>query len=404
MPKTWTAIDLFCGAGGLSEGFRQAGFHVLAGNDVDEAAGKTFAATHPEAAFLPGPIQNYTAQDFLKAARLKPGQLDCLIGGPPCQGFSVYNHQRGMHDERSQLYREYLRIVEGLRPRWLVLENVTGITSAGGGAAVAAILKNLAELGYAVEHRILKAEEYGVPQERRRIVFIATNTDAPIRFPEPTHGDGRLPLVTVREAIGDLPPLKNGQDKGVLGYKHAPKSDYQRLLRENSSEVHNHATARLAKINLERMQHIPEGGSWRDVPVHLLPKGMQRARRCDHTKRYGRLKRDGQASTILTKCDLHWGAYIHPEQDRTLTVREAARFQSFPDWFHFIGSRTEQFVQVGNAVPPLLGRRIAEAILEVAAETHRKKLSVTKQRPTTRKQARIVKKESKSLSRYGTHG
>ena len=141
MTKQWTAIDLFCGAGGLSEGFRQAGFHVLAGNDSDEAAAETFRATHSEATFLDGPIGSLKAPRFLKAAGLAKGELDCLVGGPPCQGFSVYNHQRGMHDERSLLFKDYLRVVSGLLPSWIVLENVTGITSAGGGEAVAAILK-----------------------------------------------------------------------------------------------------------------------------------------------------------------------------------------------------------------------------------------------------------------------
>ena len=122
---------------------------------------------------------------------------------------------------------------------------------------------------------------------------------------------------------------------------------------------------------MARMKHIPQGGSWRDVPVKLLPEGMKRARRCDHTKRYGRLHWEGLASTILTKCDLHWGAYIHPEQDRVLTVREAARFQSFPDWFCFEGSQTEQYVQVGNAVPPLLGRRLGETIMQSLAGVRR---------------------------------
>ena len=362
-----SVIDLFCGAGGLSEGFRQAGFHVLAGNDFFDAAGETFAATHPEAKFLPGPIQQYAADDFLKAAGLEAGELDVLVGGPPCQGFSVYNHQRGLQDERSSLYQEYLRIVAGLRPNWIVLENVTGMTSAGGGAAVKAILDGLEGLGYSVEAKILRAEEYGVPQERRRIVFIGNRIGLPIEFPSPTHGPGLLPFTTVEDAISDLPRLINGGgDDGIAIFASEARSAFQSELRGGSNGVRNHAAAKLASVNLERLKHIPQGGSWRDIPVDLLPAGMKRAKRSDHTKRYGRLSWTGMASTILTKCDPHWGAYFHPDQNRTVTVREAARLQSFPDFFQFKGSRTEQYVQVGNAVPPLLGRAIAQRIFEVS--------------------------------------
>lgn len=364
MDKTYTAIDLFCGAGGLTEGLRQAGFHVLAGNDFDEAAGRTFAATHQDAKFLPGPVQDITADALLSAAGIKRGELDCLVGGPPCQAFSVYNHQRGMHDERSQLFKEYLRLVEGLNPRWVVMENVTGITSAGNGAAVGAILSGLKKLGYKVEHKVLRAEEYGVPQERRRVVFIGNREGLPIVWPTKTHGEGLIPFNTIKDAISDLPALANGEDRGVQPYAREAQGDYQVMLRGGSNAVRNHSAPRLAPINIERMKHIPPGGSWRDVPIDLLPAGMKKARRCDHTKRYGRMTWGGLSCTVLTKCDLHWGAYIHPEQDRVITVREAARIQSFPDWFHFEGSRTEQYVQIGNAVPPLLGRRIGEAILE----------------------------------------
>lgn len=358
-----TVIDLFCGAGGLSEGFQQAGFHILAGNDFNEYAGRTFIKNHGAAKFLGGTIQDISASAFLKAAGLRKGQLDCLIGGPPCQAFSVYNHRRGMHDGRSQLFREYLRIVEGLEPRWVVMENVTGITSAGQGIAVRSILQGLKRLGYRVVKKILHAEEYGVPQERRRIVFIGNKICKPIIYPEVTHGEELLPFTTVFDAIGDLPALKNGEDKGVIDYPTSPQTDYQSMIRGNSAKVHNHTAPRLAPINMKRMTHIPQGGSWRDIPHNLLPPGMRKARRCDHTKRYGRMSWSAQSCTILTKCDLHWGAYLHPEQDRSITVREAARIQSFPDWFHFEGPRTEQYVQVGNAVPPLLGRKIGEAVL-----------------------------------------
>ena len=366
----WTAIDLFCGAGGLSEGFRQAGFHVLAGNDIDPFAAETFAASHAEARFLPGPIEDIEAQEFLRAGGIEGGELDCLIGGPPCQAFSVYNHQRGLHDRRSGLFYEYLRIVEGLMPKWVVMENVTGITSAGRGRAVGQIVAGLAQLGYRVQTRILRAEDYGVPQERRRIFFLGNRVGLHIPWPRATHGGYLKPLVTVWDAIGDLPPLRNGErPRTLLPYRTAPASEYQAWLRGNATRVLNHEAPRLQSINVRRMAHIPEGGSWRDIPIDLLPAGMRRARRCDHTKRYGRLRKEGQASTILTKCDLHWGAYVHPEQDRTLTVREAARLQSFPDWFEFAGPRTEQYVQVGNAVPPLLAKKLGLALVGAATET-----------------------------------
>lgn len=359
-----TVIDLFCGAGGLSEGFRQAGFRILAGNDIDEHSGETFSSTHPDTKFILGPIENLSATHLLKVSNLERGELDCLIGGPPCQAFSVFNHQRGFHDKRSGLFREYLRIVKSILPKWVVMENVTGITSTGNGKAVKEIKLELGKLGYHVETKILHAEEYGVPQERRRIFFIGNRLEVPILWPNPTHGSNLLPFISVKEAISDLPPLMNGEDLGPQSYIKSPKTNFQKYIRGNSTKVFNHAAPRLANINLERMKYIPQGGSWRDIPIELLPEGMKRARRCDHTKRYGRLHPDGLACTILTKCDLHWGSYIHPEQDRALTVREAARFQSFPDEFVFSGPRTEQYVQVGNAVPPLLGKNLADVILE----------------------------------------
>jgi DNA (cytosine-5)-methyltransferase 1 len=363
-----TAIDLFCGAGGLSEGFRQAGFHVLVGQDYDARAGETFAATHPDATFIGGPIQNVSAEQLLAAAGLRRGELDVIVGGPPCQGYSVYNHQRGETDPRASLFREYLRIVEGVQPCWLVMENVTGITSIAGGKIVEEIFAGMAELGYRVEMRVLRAEEFGVPQERRRVFFIATRTDAPILFPAPTHGEGLQPFVTVWDAISDLPSLRNGEGgQEPVPYADAPKNGFQAVLRGNRTTVTNHSAPRLSRINEQRMRHIPPGGSWRDIPRDLLPAGMLKAKRSDHTKRYGRPRKTDLACTILTKCDVHWGAYIHPVEDRAFTVREAARLQSFPDGFSFQGSRTEQYVQVGNAVPPLLGRRVAEAILEADA-------------------------------------
>ena len=367
----WTAIDLFCGAGGLSEGFRQAGDNVLAGQDIDGTFGETFERTHAGASFVHGAIQDISADELLAAAGRKAGEIDILIGGPPCQGYSVYNHQRGIDDPRAGLFKEYLRIVEAIQPRWLVMENVTGITSIAGGGVVREIQSGMRKLGYRVDMKLLKAEEYGVPQERRRVFFIATREEhCPILFPTATHGPELESFVTVWDAISDLPKLANGEDAGAQKYSKIVQNPYQAVLRGDCQVVQNHSAPRLSKVNLDRMQHIPHGGSWRDIPFDLLPAGMKKAKRSDHTKRYGRPAKTDLACTILTKCDVHWGAYIHPTQDRSFSVREAARLQSFPDFFTFSGSRTEQYIQVGNAVPPLMGKAVAEAI--IAADAMRK--------------------------------
>ena len=365
----YTAIDLFCGAGGLSAGLEMAGFTVLAGNDLFEAAGKTFEQTHPRAKFIPGPIQELTVERIIESTGLRPGELTVLAGGPPCQAYSVYNHQRGMHDSRASLFREYLRIVEGLRPEWIVMENVTGIYSIANGEAVRAIKSEFSALGYDVADAVLRAEDYGVPQERRRVVFIGNRIGAAISHPKPTHGPGRNErFTTIKDAIGDLPPLRNGEDLGRVPYLSGAQSAFQRLMRGNATTVGNHGAPTLGKVNMQRLPFIPPGGSWRDIPHDLLPEGMKRAKRSDHTKRYGRMKWDGLSCTVLTKCDIHWGAYIHPDQDRAITVREAARLQAFPDWFEFAGSRTEQYVQVGNAVPPLLGKAIGHHLIQLMQE------------------------------------
>lgn len=188
MSKRRTAVDLFCGAGGLSAGLEMAGFTVLAGNDLFAAAGKTFEATHPNAKFFGEPIQDLKIDKLLRDTGLKKGELTVLVGGPPCQAYSVYNHQRGMHDERAQLFRQYLRVVEGLNPEWIVMENVAGIFSIAGGEAVHAIETELRALGYNVEYQIMRAEQYGVPQERRRVVFIGNRSVPPSGTHSPPMG------------------------------------------------------------------------------------------------------------------------------------------------------------------------------------------------------------------------
>jgi DNA (cytosine-5)-methyltransferase 1 len=386
-----TCVDLFAGAGGLAVGFRQAGWAVLAANDVDADAAETFRLNFPEASFFQGPISALTAPALLKECGLRKGQLDCLIGGPPCQSFSYNNHQRSADDDRAGLFRHYLRLVKGLKPKMLVMENVPGILTIGNNRVISEISKKLAKIGYDVSVRVLSAEEFGTPQVRRRVFVVAnrigksdwmlpdaTHRPAPgVRRPvadERERPIGRASTITVQEAIGDLPILRSGGGRtSAVLLRRPARCSYQRKVRGRSKVVHNHVCHALTDSMLKRISHVPEGGNWRDIPFRLLPSGMKRAEPTDHTKRYGRLSRRGFASTLLTKCDPHWGAYIHPTQQRTISVREAARLQGFPDEFVFAGaSLSAHYAQVGNAVPVPVARAVANAALNQVQLHHRK--------------------------------
>lgn len=379
-----TTLDLFCGAGGITEGFREAGYQCLYGNDIMKEAIETFAFNHPEAIADNRPVEEVNPAEIRAKLGIAPGELDVLVGGPPCQGFSINAPERFLDDPRNKLFRHYAKFLAEFQPKAFVFENVPGLLSIGDGKVFRQIQREFSKLGYELSARILFAAHYGVPQERWRLILLGSKIGGPIKHPEPTHwATGRAnfrggremvfqlteedrerlaPAVTVHEAIGDLPRLEMGEGAEEVGYTHEPHSGYARTMRSIEGLTFNHYAAKLSKQNAERMKHVPPGGSWRDIPHDLLPKGMQRARRSDHTKRYGRLSPDGLSGTVLTKCDPHWGTVFLPDQNRTLTVREAARFQSFPDTYRFLGSRVSQYEQVGNAVPVLMSRAIALAV------------------------------------------
>lgn len=386
-------IDLFAGAGGLSEGLSEAGFHGLFANEVIAEYAKTYKQNHPSTKVTTADIRNLDANEIRKQLNLEREEIDLVAGGPPCQGFSINAPVRSTQDERNHLFKDYLRFVDAFAPKAVLIENVPGLVSFEDGATLHAILDALAGLGYGADVRILGAAYYGVPQMRWRtfIIGLRGKNLPTVAFPEPTfhapirpnftatfNGQQLVKMPTpetaakftsVRQAIDDLPPLKNGeQGEKIKKYHCAPTSDYQKLSRIGSPGVINHEAPRLAPINLKRMKYIEPGGNWTAIPDELLPQGMKRARKSDHTKRYGRVDPDGLASTILTKCDPHWGAYFHYSQDRSFTVREAARIQSFPDHFVFTGTQAQQFAQVGNAVPPLLAKAVGLAIKSILEE------------------------------------
>lgn len=383
-------IDLFSGAGGLSEGLKEAGFNCLFANEVVPIYAKTYARNHIGTKVLTADIRTLNAYDILKDLGLKRGEIDLVAGGPPCQGFSINAPVRSNEDQRNHLFREYLHFVDAFQPKAVIIENVPGLVSFEHGATLHAIIESLSELGYGTDVRILGAAFYGVPQMRWRTVIIGLRgvEVPPEAFPSPLfhapirpnftstfdgkqlvkfpNSDNTANFTTVEEAIGDLPPLKNGEKGAAIkDYGSKPTSSYQRMMRIGSGGVYNHEASCLSEQNIKRLSYIKPGGNWTDIPTSLLPKGMRRARKSDHTMRYGRVRPDGLSSTILTKCDPHWGAYFHYSQDRSFTVREAARIQSFPDHFVFYGNMAEQFAQVGNAVPPLLAKSIGLSILNL---------------------------------------
>jgi len=381
------SIDLFAGAGGLSEGLSEAGFHCLFSNEIIAEYAQTYQKNHPCTKTVTADIRKLDPIQVINDLNIEREELDLIAGGPPCQGFSINAPIRSLLDERNHLFKEFLRFVDIFAPRAVLIENVPGLVSFEDGATLHAILDALADLGYGADVRILGAAYYGVPQMRWRtfIIGLRGKNISPSIFPEPIfhapirpnftvtfNGQSLIKMpspetdskfTTVYDAISDLPPLMNGERGNLIKeYLFEPKCDYQKRARTGSSGVLNHEAPCLSEVNMQRLKYIKTNGNWTDIPYDLLPKGMQRAKKSDHTKRYGRVDPNGLASTILTKCDPHWGAYFHYNQDRVFSVREAARIQSFPDHFVFTGTQAQQFAQVGNAVPPLLACAIGLSI------------------------------------------
>ena len=369
-----TAIDLFSGAGGITLGIRNAGFDVRLCSDNNSACAATHQRNFSNVPFEQCDIEALTGARVCEIARVAPRELDLLVGGPPCQGFSIIG-RRQLEDPRNSLFHDFMRLAVDLQPKVIVIENVCGLATLSGGVVMKTIADAFAQAGYVAQCAELLAAQYGVPQMRWRMFFIAWRLDLGCSggFPQPTHGTtgiGSLVpnrtiqerhtkgFVTIREAIGDLPPLRAGEC--VTNYTGCPEGLFQLACREGAPTVlSNHYAARLSNQNMERLKRLRPGEDWRSLPVELLPPGMQRALRKDHTRRYRRMQWGGVARSIITRFrDPKSGEYIHPSQNRTISIREAARIQSFPDWFLFEGSYSDQYDQVGNAVPPILARAV----------------------------------------------
>lgn len=360
-----TAIDLFCGCGGISCGLSMAGFQILAGVDIEPKYMVTFSHNFPAAKSLALDISKISPEEFMELVGIDAGELDLLAGGPPCQGFSknVPRKERYIDSPNNRLIKAYLDYCEVIRPKMILMENVAEMKNGFDQAYTAEIVERLGEAGYTVTDEVLNAADYGVPQRRRRAFFVANRNGFPFGLPEPTHSPPSPQLsfmpahVSVWDAIGDLPSLKHGDGDEFSEYACQPFSDYQLLMRGNLKSVRNHVSRPLKTTQYERLSSIEPGQGLKDLPEHLRTKG-------GYSGAYGRLTKDMIAPTI-TRWVFHPGSgrWGHPVDIRTLTIREAARIQGFPDWYEFLGTFVQQAGQLGNAVPPLLAKRIAESMI-----------------------------------------
>ncbi len=342
-------LDLFCGSGGISEGFKLAGFKIVGGVDFDVDSVKTFERNFPGAIAICGDLLEFSE----KRIKNEFGNLgvEVLVGGPPCQGFSNANRWQGeSKDLRNKLFYEYLRFVKVLKPKIVVIENVRGILTKDKGYAKSRILQLVENLGYVVSSEVLNASDFGVPQNRYRAFFVAIRSDiaesefdfSAIRTKE---------KVTVKDAIGELYKFEKKSDE--IRITTEPESAYRKYLRSRTGKVQNHEVKYPAELTQERISYVPQGGNWVDIPVTLFSN--QRSNR--HSSAFKRLN-EKECSVTIDTGNAH-SNYFHPKYNRIPTVREAARLQSFSDNFVFLGTRSSQYRQVGNAVPPLLAKAIA---------------------------------------------
>jgi len=389
-------LDLFAGCGGLSLGLENAGVEICWANELDPNAASTYRSIHLKTEVFEEEANGFLARIKDSGAGLPgPGDVDLIVGGPPCQGFSGYNRHRDPADPRNSLLETFLGFVDFLNPPHVLIENVPGMLSLGDGSIVHALIESLEGLGYFTRLGILQAGHYGLPQNRWRVfIWAAKNKDALPNFPLPTHEFPKTtvfgatkfrdsvvkaptisksmlwdlkPKVTVWDAIGDLPNIANGSSQETMSYMSSPYSEYQYSMRGAEIHVQNHITTRLGDIQLERCEAIPRnpGAGWLDLPDRLKPRNLAKHGDRRYNNRFGRLYWEGTFNTILTKPEPYWSAVFHPEQNRVISVRESARAQSLPDSVRFHGGLTSKYRQVGNAVPCILGKAIGHELFKL---------------------------------------
>ena len=386
-----SVFDAYSGSGGLSIGLSQAGLVVTDALEKWDSACRTYQTSHPDVTLHQMGVLEYLSK--AEAGDLVPTSgIDVLVGGPPCQGFCGFNRHRNFADPRNSEIENFANLVNLLKPRAVVMENVTGILSLEDGKAITSISSFLTSAGYHFNLGILQAGSYGLPQNRWRVFIVAHKKDLKFKFPEPAFNFtkvgvynagkfkssiikpqfpedslfGRLaPMVNVGDAISDLPAISNGEIYSGH-YTQKANSSFQKDLRKGNSRVKNHQAQKLQDLNLRRIKAVPKKpkSGWQDLPPELQPRNLAK-RPGSYDNRFGRLWWEGTFNTIVGKVEPYWSRVIHPEQDRVITARECARAQGFPDSVEFYGTYSEQLQQIGNAVPPPLGKFLGFELLRM---------------------------------------
>ena len=363
-----TAIELFSGAGGMSLGIKKAGFEVILANEVEKDFAQTFAWNHPQTKMLCSSIEEIDFRQALKT--LSPDNIDLLSGGPPCQGFSTIGSKKES-DPRNRLFYQYLRAVDEIQPNYVIFENVAGFCSLYKGVVYQTLLEKLNGLGYKTQSGLLEASDFGLPQIRKRTIIVGWKKSLPpVRLPEPTYSSDEtwFPLRkkrTLMDALSDLPELRFKDTK--IFYKKPPENDYQHQLRHGCHTLTEHNSSDYGKKMREILSLVPAGGTVNDLPERLRPRKY-------FSNTYARLLPDQPCPTITRNFGTPSSSRcVHPFQNRALSTREGARLQGFPDSYRFFGSKTSKNLQIGNAVPPILGEVIAREILKSMNQSKRKK-------------------------------
>lgn len=376
MEKKIKALDLFAGAGGFSYGMEKAGIDVVAAIEIDTKIAATYTENHPQTFMINSDVRKIAANhsdsgfenNIIVSDLFANNSVDIIFGGPPCQGFSmagrrIRKEKSFFEDERNLLFLEFHRMVKNLKPKVFIIENVPGILNYDNGRVRQEIYDKFESLGYNISSRILSADKFGVPQKRKRAIFIGNRVgiNSDTLFPKETCDETNT--VTVWDAIGDLPSLNSGEGTEITHYNQPVKTPYQVKMRNTVDDYFfNHVASTHSEKTLKIMSLIKPGQTLRDLPKEYQTKSV-------HSGAYGRMRKDEPSYTLTTRINTpSVGRITHPIDNRTITPREAARIQSFPDSYHFLGDITTVGMQIGNSVPPLLAQAIGESIIKQVFE------------------------------------